>query len=114
MVDKMRFDYAVNGGKVVIEQAFGSLKNRCRILKAFNMSVEKVVVMTLACCVLHNYYEIQHEHVHAPTDCRLRNDFYVGFHAGRIQLPREGETAKIVGNKMRNVLFSSLLEINPE
>lgn len=31
VVDKMRFDSAVNGGRVVIEQAFGSLKNRWRI-----------------------------------------------------------------------------------
>ena len=57
MVDKIRFDSAVNGGRVVIEEAFRSLKNRWRILKAFNMSVEKVAVMTLACYVLHNYYK---------------------------------------------------------
>ena len=114
MVDKMRFDSAVNGGRVVIEQAFGSLKNRWRILKAFNMSVEKAVVLTLACCVLYNYCEIQHEHVPVPADCRIRNDPYVGFHAGRMRLPREGEVAKIVGEKMRDVLFASWLERNPE
>lgn len=28
MVDKMRFDFVVNDGRVVIEQIFGSLKNR--------------------------------------------------------------------------------------
>ena len=32
MVDKMRFDYAVNGGRVVIKQAFRFLKNHWRIL----------------------------------------------------------------------------------
>ena len=46
MVDKMRFDFVVNGGRVVIELAFGSLNNRWRNLQAFNMSVEKVVVIT--------------------------------------------------------------------
>ena len=71
IIDKMRFDSVVNGGKVVIEQTFGSLKNRYRILKAFNMLIEKTVVVTLACCALHNYYEIQHERVPVPTDCRL-------------------------------------------
>ena len=42
MMDKMRFDSVVNGGRVVIEQAFGSLKNRWRILKYYNMLVEKL------------------------------------------------------------------------
>ena len=83
MVDKMRFDSTVNGGRVVIEQAFGSLKNRWRILKAFNMSVEKAAVVTLACCVLHNFCEMQHERVPVLADHRLRNDPHVGFYAGR-------------------------------
>jgi hypothetical protein len=103
MVDKIRFDSAFNGGRVVIEQVFGSLKNRWRILKAFNMSVEKVVVVTLACCVLHNYCEMCHE-----------RDPYIGFHAGRIRLPGEGEAAKIVGEEMRDILFASWLERNSE
>jgi hypothetical protein len=55
MVDKMRFDYAVNGGGVVIKQVFGSLKNRWRFLKVFIMSVKRTVVVTLAYYVLHNY-----------------------------------------------------------
>ena len=50
----MKFDSAVNGGMVVIEQVFGSLKNRWRILKAFNILVEKIVGVILICCVLHN------------------------------------------------------------
>ena len=114
MVDKMRFDSAVNDGMVVIEQVFGSLKYRWRILKAFNMSVEKVVVVILACCVLHNYCEMQHECVHVLADHRLRNDPHVGFHAGRERLPREKKTAKIVEEEMRDVLFSSWLERNPK
>ena len=114
MVDKMKFDSAVNGGRVVIEQAFGSLNNRWRILKAFNMSVEKVVVVTLACCVLYNYCEMQHQREHVPTYHRFWNDPHVGFHAGRMRLPRKGETTKIVGEEMRDVLFSSWLEKNPE
>ena len=53
------------------------------------MSVEKVDVVTLACYVLHNYYEIQHERVHVLADCKIRNDLYVGFYAGMMRLPRE-------------------------
>ena len=112
VVDKMRFDSVVYGGKMVIEQAFGSLKNRWHILKAFNMLVEKTAIVTLACCILYNYCEIQHERVHVPADCRLQNDPYVGFHPSRMRLPREGETAKIVGEEIRDILFSSWLEKN--
>lgn len=36
-------------GRMVIEQTFGTLKNRWCILKAFNMSVEKTTLVTLAC-----------------------------------------------------------------
>jgi hypothetical protein len=99
---------------VVIEQAFGSLKNRWRILKAFNMSVEKATLVTLACCVLHNYYEIHNQRVPIPADVRLRRDPHVGFYVGRMQLPHEGAAAKIAGERMRDVLFSSWLERNLE
>ncbi len=60
------------------------------------MPVEKIIIVTLACCVLHNYYEIQHERVHSMI---VEFETYVGFHVGRMQLPREGEVAKIVEMK---------------
>ena len=53
-----RFDSFLNSSRVVIEQAFGALKNCWRILKGFNMSIDKAAFVTLACCVLHNYCEI--------------------------------------------------------
>ena len=58
LCDLYRFDSFVNSGRVVIEQAFGSLKNRWCILEGFNMSVDKAALVTLACCVFHNYCEI--------------------------------------------------------
>jgi hypothetical protein len=90
-----RFDFSVNWGRVVIEQAFGSLKNRWRILKAFNMYVKKTALVTLACCVLHNYCEIHNHCVPILADVRLRCDPHVGFHVGRMQLPHEGVAAKV-------------------
>ena len=48
-----------------------------------------------------------------PAYCRIRNDPYVAFHAG-MRLPREGEAAKIAGEEIRDVLFASWLERNPE
>jgi hypothetical protein len=68
----------------------------------------------LACCVLHNYCELHKECVIIPANFKLQYDPYVKFHVGRMQLPREGEAAKIVGKEMRNVLFSSWMESNPK
>jgi hypothetical protein len=36
MVDQIRFNQAMNKGRVVIENSFGTLKNRWRIFKIFN------------------------------------------------------------------------------
>ena len=82
--DLPRFDSSVNNGRVVIKQAFGALKNRWRILKGFNMSVDKAALVTLACCVLHNYCEVHRQHVPIPADKRLQCDLHVGFHVGRM------------------------------
>lgn len=49
-----------------------------------------------------------------PADYRLQNDPYVGFHAGRMQLPRERKVVKIDGEDMKDMLFSSWLEKNSE
>ena len=76
------FDSSVNRGRVVIEQVFYSKKYHWRIIKAFNMSVEKATLVTLACCVLHNYYEIHNQRVPIPTDVKLCRDPHFGFHVG--------------------------------
>ena len=70
--------------------------------------------MTLTCCVLHNYCEIQHECVHVPVNFRSQNDPYVGFHVGMVRLSREGEAVKIVGEEMRDFLFVSWFERNSQ
>ena len=108
------FDSSVNSGRVVIEQAFGALKNCWRILKGFNMSVDKATVVTLACCILHNYCEITKQRIPVPANVRLQRDPYVGFHVGRMQLPCEGVAAKLEGEAMRQILFTSWLERNLE
>jgi hypothetical protein len=53
-VDKTRYDFNMNSRKVVIENVFGSLKNRWRILKHF----DKTSLIAIACCVFHNYCEM--------------------------------------------------------
>lgn len=78
------------------------------------MPVEKIIIVTLACCVLHNYCEIEHERLSVLANYRIQNDPYVGFHVGMMRLPREGEVAKIAGGEMKDVLFASWLEKNPD
>ena len=102
-----RFDSFVNSGRVVIEQAFVALKNRWGTLKGFNMSVDKAATLTLACCVLHNYYELHRQRVPVLADIHLQHDPYVGFHVERMQLPREGLAAKLHEEAMREILFKS-------
>ena len=71
------FDSSISSDRVVIEQAFGALKNRWHILKGFNMSIDKAALVTLAYCVLHNYCEINRHRVPIPADVRLQRDPYV-------------------------------------
>ena len=61
IIDKMRFDSAVNDDIVIIKQILGSSKNEWHILKSFNKWVEQIIIVTIIYCVLHNYREIQHE-----------------------------------------------------
>jgi len=109
-----KFDSFVNSGKVVIEQAFKALKNCWRILKAFNMLVEKVATVILACCILHNYCELKRQHVPVPTNVRLQNDPHIGFHIGRMQLPCEGLPTKLEGEALRDILFALWIECNSQ
>lgn len=68
---KIWFDSTMNPDRVVIEIAFAALKNRWRILKAFNMAVDKCAMGTLACCVLHNFCKFHKERIPLPRDVRM-------------------------------------------
>jgi hypothetical protein len=54
LLDKIIYDSNMNSRKVVIENAFGYVKNRWRILKHF----DKTSLITIVCCVFHNYCEM--------------------------------------------------------
>ena len=76
------------------------------------MSIDKAALIILACCVLHNYCEINRQRVPIFADVRLQRDPYVGFHIRRMQLPHEGLAAKLAGEAMRDILFASWVERN--
>jgi hypothetical protein len=57
-INKRKFDSSMNSRRVVIENAFGSLKTRWKILKHFNSRVDRATKVTIVYCVLHNYFEL--------------------------------------------------------
>ena len=53
------FNVALSQSRVVVENAFGRLKGRLRCLsKRLDTSVQNAVIITSACCILHNFCEL--------------------------------------------------------
>ena len=53
------FNVALSQSRVVVENAFGRLKGRFRCLsKRLDTSVQNAVIITSACCILHNFCEL--------------------------------------------------------
>ena len=96
----------------MIENAFGALKNRWRILKNFNMEVNKAATVTLACCVLHNFCEIYSERVPLPKDVDQLPDQFVKVRRGAMRLLADGRIGKIAGEYMRAIIFQSWVARN--
>ena len=111
--DKRRFDESLNSGRVVIEKAFGALKNRWGILKNFNMEIDRTATITLACCVLHNYCKIFSERVPMPNNFDQRADHFVGVRRGPLRVPGDGRAGKVAGEQMRATLFEAWVARNP-
>ena len=54
-------DKCLRRGCVKIENTFGILKNKWTILKNLNVDVKHVDLVTIACCVLYNFYHMNHD-----------------------------------------------------
>ena len=51
------FNYRLSRDRRVVENAFGILANRFRVfITPINLAPEKVEIITLACCILHNFF----------------------------------------------------------
>ncbi|XP_031335351.1 putative nuclease HARBI1 [Photinus pyralis] len=54
--EKRIFNYRLSRARRIVENAFGILANRFRILlNTINLSPEKAEMITLTCCILHNH-----------------------------------------------------------
>lgn len=107
-----KFDESVKSGSVVIEHAFGPLKNRWTILKNFNMNMDEAATLTLACCILHNFYEIYFKRVPLPEDVAQRPDPFVGVRRGAMRMHEDGRTPKVDAEQMRGTIFESWIVRN--
>jgi hypothetical protein len=59
MVDQIQFDQSMNKGHVLIDNAFGTLKNQWKIFKKLNAHVDQAPMIILACCTLHKFCQLQ-------------------------------------------------------
>ncbi len=103
----------MNSEKVVIEYAFGSLKNRWKILKHFNSIVNKTLPIIVACCVLHNYYEMWGVPEPRLANARIKGDNLMGFGVDRLPFVKEGKQAKTEGERLRRTLFKQWVIDHP-
>ncbi|KAK4881936.1 hypothetical protein RN001_005255 [Aquatica leii] len=84
MLKKERvFNYRLCGGRLVSENASGILANSFRILLTpINLSQDKVVLITQACCALHNFIKteasaiVYNEVDKESTDGQLQNGLW--------------------------------------
>lgn len=88
------FNYRLSRARRVVENAFGILVNRFRVLESeINLSVEKVEQVTLTCCVLHNFIKAED-----GTDCATKdfgNISNIAERHGDLLLPLQ----KAIGNR---------------
>lgn len=83
-VEKRIFNYRLSRARRVVENAFGILSNRWRVfLTTVAVAPEKVEIIVLAACVLHNYLISRRDAQYTESSSllngdRLRNDVQEG------------------------------------
>ncbi len=87
MVDQIWFDQSMNKGHVLIENAFGTSKNRWRIFKKTNVLIDQALMITLACCTLHNFCQLQSMPKLVVHDVQTQRNPFVGFTNMCISIP---------------------------
>ncbi|XP_049304029.1 putative nuclease HARBI1 [Bactrocera dorsalis] len=67
--DEIIFNYRLSRARGVVENTFGILSSRFRILlKTINLSPEKTTIIVLTCCHLHNFLRKKNDQVYANSN----------------------------------------------
>jgi len=103
----------MNSSRVVIENAFVFLKNRWKVLKYFNFRINKASPIIIAYCVLHNYCEMWGAPKPKLANARIRGGNLMGFGVNRLFIVREGEQAKVEGERLRKAFFEQWVIDHP-
>ncbi len=112
-VDKKKYDSSMNFARVIIENAFGSLKNWWWIFKNFNSSVKRAPTIVVACYVLHNYCEMWKIPEPSRVNDATRRDNLASFRVHGLLTLRDEEQAKQARELMKKVLFEQWLIDHP-
>jgi hypothetical protein len=84
----------MNKCKVVIENVFGSLKNRWQILRHLNSKVDKRIRVTITCCVFRNFCEMWNEPKPRLANLASRKEYLVEFSGHMLPAHKDGEVTK--------------------
>lgn len=69
------FNYRLSKARVTVERAFGRLKGRWRcLMKRYDCHMENINTTITACCVLHNFCEVNNEEYDEDFDVRTDNE----------------------------------------
>lgn len=72
---KRIFNYRLSRTRRTVENAFGILANRFRVLlNVIPLAVDKVELITYACCVLHNFLLEKNASWYIPSDMNTSTD----------------------------------------
>jgi len=87
ILDKIMFDWQMNVGRINIENAFGILKNRWRILHCINACVDQAPIIMMVYYILHNYCQL----MGLPPPPKGLQENPLCFAKGQVPLLHEGE-----------------------
>lgn len=116
------YNYRLSRARRVVENAFGILANRFRVLMtAINLAPEKVETLTLTCCLLHNYLRCHTEAYTPPGSLDTEHPLSHAVQPGKWRsepkclenLKKQGsnhskETAKLYREYIKDYLNSSV------
>ncbi|XP_032798550.2 protein ALP1-like [Daphnia magna] len=77
---KKLFNYKLSSTRIVVEQAFGDLKNRFRRTQDLHQSIDRAVNIVVTSCVLHNICirngDIEIDGNRAPANCNVNREIF--------------------------------------